>query len=324
MSRMQDENTEHQPQTVAGIDVGKDGLDIFIHPDGISLKVTNDKKGMRSLIRTLQRYGPRLITLEATSKYHRLAHSMLHEAGFDVAVINPFRSRQFADSLGRLAKTDRIDAQSLALFGLRMSPEPTIPPDIQSKELRDLQTARRQVLAEVCDLKRQLHTTDHPMAVRQIKARIAMGERHKAVLEKEIDGLIKTHTELKAKFDILMSIPGIGKTTASILLTDLTELGQVNAKEIAALAGVAPMNWDSGMKNGNRIIRGGRKHVRNALYMCAVTCIGRTNPLSSTYRNLIARGKNPKVALTAVMRKLVILANTLIGENRVFEHHRPT
>jgi transposase len=315
---MQEETTE-QPRTVAGIDVGKDNLDIYIFPSGLTLRVRNDRSSIASLARKLTAENVEFIALEATSKYHRLAHSLLHEAGLQVAVINPFRSRQFADSIGRLAKTDRIDAHSLALFGARMKPEPTIPFDTQVRALRELQTARRQVLDEICDLKRQLHTTEHRMAVRQIKARIAMGERHKSALEAEIHTIIATHADLKNKFDILTSIPGIGRVSAAVLLSDLSELGQVNAKEIAALAGVAPMSWDSGARNGNRMIRGGRKHVRNTLYMGAVTCISMSNSLGQTYRNLIGRGKNPKVALTAVMRKMIILANTLITEDRKWQ-----
>lgn len=322
---MQEQMTERLSiPIVAGIDVGKDYLDIFIHPEGVALRVRNDKAAIRSLAGTLTARGVERITLEATSRYHRLAHAMLHEAGLAVCVINPFRSRQFASSTGRLAKTDTIDAETLALFAARMNPVPTLPPEEQAGRLRDLQTARRQVLKEVCDLKRQLHTTDHPLAVRQIKARIAMGERHQAVLEKEIGSAIAADTELQSKFDILTSVPGIGRTTAAVLLADLAELGQVNAREIAALAGVAPMNWDSGIKNGNRMIRGGRKHVRNALYMCAVTCTTRPNPLGQTYRNLVRRGKSPKVALTAVMRKMIIVANTLIAENRKWQAESPS
>lgn len=323
MSRMQEQITR-QPQTVAGIDVGKDGLDIFIHPAGVRLKSKNRTTAIQALARELAQQGVELVTMEATSTYHRLAHSLLHDAGIAVAVVNPFRSRQFASSIGKLAKTDTIDAQSLALFAERMKPAPTAPPGVQSKHLRSLNTARRQVLEEICDLKRRLHTCDHPIAVRQIKARIAMGERHKAVLEKEIQSVIASHGDLKSKFDILTSIPGIGATTASLLLADLGELGQVNARQIAALAGVAPLNWDSGTKNGNRMIRGGRKHVRNALYMCAVTSIGHANPLGMTYRNLVRRGKTPKVALTAVMRKMIIIANTLIAENRGWQAQSPS
>ncbi len=150
-----------------------------------------------------------------------------------------------------------------------------------------------------------------------------MGERHKAALEKEMNQLITTNATLKAKFDILVSIPGIGQITAAIMLADLSELGHLNAREIAALTGVAPMNWDSGKKHGNRMIRGGRKNVRNALYMASISCIRGSHFLGQTYRKLIRRGKNPKVALTAVMRKLIILANSLITENRMWQANCP-
>lgn len=323
MSRMQEEIIKHQPQTYIGIDVGKSQLDIYIYPHGVTMQIPNQIRSIQALVKKLAKYDIALVALEATSKYHRNAHALLHEAGMAVAVIHPFRARQFADSIGRLAKTDTIDAHSLALYALRMNPEPTIPPDEQLKGFRDLQTARRQVLAELGDLKRQLHTTEHPLAVRQIKARIALSERHKKALEDEIQTIIAECPELKHRFDILTSIPGIGKTTAAILIGDLPELGQTNAREISALAGVAPMNWDSGSKNGKRMIRGGRKHVRNVLYMCAVTSIGKPNALGKTYHNLVTRGKSPKVALTAVMRKLIIIANTLITENRMWQTENP-
>lgn len=323
MSRTQEQIIKQPTSTTVGIDVGKDQLDIFIHPAQISLRVKNDKSGVASLIKACHKHGVELAALEATGKYYRLAHEMLHEAGFPVAVINPFRSRQFTDALGRLAKTDKIDAQALALYAARMHPDPTEPPEKHFQLLRDLHTARRQVLKEVADLKRRLHVTDHPIAARQIRARIAMGERHKDVLEKEIEQTITADSDLKRKFEILISIPGIGRTTAAIMLADLAELGQVNAREIAALAGVAPMNWDSGTKQGKRMIRGGRSHVRHALYMCAVTCIRRSESMGRTYQNLTYRGKPPKVALTAVMRKLVILANTLIAENRTWQPQCP-
>ncbi len=323
MSRTQEKIIQNTSKVYADIDVGKDQLDVFIHPSNIRLQVPNSKKAIEGLAGKLLQNGVDIVALEATGKYHCLAHSVIHEAGIAVAVINPFRSRQFANSMGRLAKTDTIDAQSLAHFAERMEPSPTPPPDKHSKVLHELHTARRQVSDEVADLKRQLHTAEHPVAARQIRARIAMGERHKAVLEKEIQDVISAHSELRNKFDILTSIPGIGRITAAILIADLTELGQANAKEIAALAGVAPMNWDSGAKRGNRMIRGGRKCVRNALYMCAVSCIRRTNSLGQTYQNLIRRGKNPKVALTAVMRKLVILANSLITEDRKWQTECP-
>ena len=297
MSRTQEQIVQRSTALYAGIDVGKNHLDVFIHPTGITKRVDNDKKAIKSLTNTLVEHDVQFVTMEATSKYHRLAHSMIHEAGITVSVVNPFRSRQFANSTRRLAKSDTIDAESLALFAERMAPEPTIPPEIEFANLRELQTARRQVLKEVCDLKRQLQTTENRLAARQVRARIAMGERHQSTLEDEIENLIASQSALKEKFDILTSVPGIGKTTAAIMLADLAELGQVNAKEIAALAGVAPMNWDSGMKNGNRMIRGGRKHVRNALYMCAVACMEfprfRGHPLTEVERCSDAKNKEP-------------------------------
>lgn len=326
MSRWQEKithNDHNSAETYVGIDVGKRQLDVLIYPQGCHMRVANDTKAIHSLIGKFENYAPKLVALEATGKYHCLAHSMLHEAGIAVAVVNPFRSRQFADSMGRLAKTDTIDAEMLARFAQRMQPCPTTPPDRGSQELHELHIARRQVSDEGSDLKRRLQTTDHAMAKRQIKARIALGERHKQALETEIHALISSSPELKKRFDILTSIPNLGKTTAAILLADLTELGSANAKQIAALAGVAPMNWDSGIKSGNRMIRGGRKCVRNALYMCAVSASRRNDPFGALYRRLIARGKNPKVALTAVMRKLVIVANTLVTENRTWQPTNP-
>jgi transposase len=326
MSRWQEQivhTPRNTPDVYAGIDVGKNQLDISVYPPGMSMRIANDVKGIRPAIRELTRYNIRLVALEATGKYHNLVHAMLHEAGIDVAVVNPFRSRQFADSMGRLAKTDTIDAEVLARFAQRMQPAPTAPPDPMSQELHELHIARRQVSDEVADLKRPLQTSDHALAKRQIKARIMIGERHKRALEAEIRALIDASREMKEKFEILTSIPNLGNMTAAILLADLTELGSANAKQIAALAGVAPMNWDSGLKAGNRMIRGGRKCVRNALYMCAVGSIRRSDPFGALYRRLIARGKNPKVALTAVMRKMIITANTLITENRKWQIQCP-
>jgi len=323
MSRMQEKITQPFLSAYAGVDVGKTTLDFCVPLFDLRLQVTNDLQGVRAIVAHCTEHGVRLLALEATGKYHRLLHEQLHAAGIPVAVINPFRARQFADSLGKLAKTDTIDAESLARFAERMTPEPSAPPSEQSRGLRDLHAARRQVVDELSDLKRRVQTTDHPLAVAQIRERMAMAERHKAALEGEIQAIIDADAELSRKFKILTSIPGIGRVTAAILMADLSELGRVNARQIAALAGVAPMNWDSGAKQGNRMVRGGRRAVRNALYMCAVSCVSKSGASGAFYRRLIRRGKNPKVALTAVMRKLVIVANTLIAENRTWQPQCP-
>jgi transposase len=313
---MQEQKEQPPTESYLGIDVGKDGLDIFIHPSGQRLRVSNDAAGLRRLIRECGRLQVRLVALEATGKYHCRAHQALHEAGLAVAVVNPYRSRKFADALGQLAKTDTIDAEVLARYAALVQPQATPPPSAQQKALRELNVARRQVIDELGDLKRQLQATDNLLARRQLKARMALCERHRGALEKEIAQLVALHDDLRHRFDILTSIPGLGVVTAATLLTDLEELGRLNSKEIAALAGLAPMNRDSGNMRGVRTIRGGRLPVRNMLYMCAVGLSRRDGSLGCFYRRLVREGKNPKVALTAVARKLVILANTLVAENR--------
>jgi len=326
MSRMQEKINQpksHQKKVYAGIDVSKNTLDYFIDSYGITRCVQNNDEGIRALVGDFQECRVDLAAIEATGKYHCKAHKALHETGVSVAVVNPFRSRQFAQSMGKLAKTDVIDAQTLARFAERMKPEPNPPAADHFTGLRELQTARRQVIKEIGDLKRQLQATDHALAIGQMRARLDLAEAHRCALETEIQALIDAVPDMKARFDILTSIPGIGRVTASVLIADLSELGRVNASQIAALAGVAPMNRDSGTRHGNRMIRGGRQSVRNALYMGAVSRVRRAGPLGAFYRRLIKRGKNPKVALTAVMRKMVIIANTLIAENRRWRPEAP-
>lgn len=316
MSRMQDEITRPATIAYAGIDVSKLVLDVHIHPTNIQRQFANTTAGIQKIARFCTRHKVQLTALEATGRYHRLTHQMLHELGLHVAVINPFRSRKFAGALGQIAKTDTIDAEVLARFAALLQPKPSLPPSKIQKTLRDLNVARRQVLAESGTLKRQLSETDNPLVARQMRARIKMCARHQTMLENDIHELIQSQQDLLHRYDILTSIPGLGPQTATTLITDMDELGQVNCREITALAGLAPMNRDSGARRGPRMIRGGRMHVRNMLYMCAVGMTRRSGFLGDFYRHLVKRGKNPKVALTAVMRKLIILANTLVAEDR--------
>ena len=233
MSRTQDEKHHLQKDACAGIDVGKAHLDIFIQSASLHLRVSNDARGIARLARQCLKHNVSLVALEATGKYHRAVHEHLHGAGVPVAVINPFRSRQFAGSLGRLAKTDRVDAEVLASFADRLRPEPTAPATEERQVLRDLTTARRQVIDNIGDLKRQLHSTELTLIAKQIRARIKMAERHKTALEDEIRTLIDAAPDLQRKFAILTSIPNIGPVTATILISNLTELGHANCKEIA-------------------------------------------------------------------------------------------
>lgn len=319
MSRMQGKTfskPSHQGQVFVGIDVSKRHLDVHIHPDDIWHRVTNDKVGHELLARHLKQRSVRLVVMEATGRYHRLVHRHLSDAGFHVAVMNPYRTRKFADMLGKFAKTDKIDAKTLALFAEMVRPDATTPPVPSMAILTEQLVARRQINEERVALQSQLNETTVPTIARQIRARIKMCQRHQLALEKDIRGAIQQSDVLQRRFDILTSIPGIALITAATLIAELGELGNINAAKVAALVGVAPMNCDSGVWRGKRKIRGGRKMVRNVLYMAAVTSI-RANPdMAQFYKRLKNNGKPFKVAITAVIRKLAILANTLISENR--------
>jgi len=240
-----------------------------------------------------------------------------------VAVVNPYRSRKLADALGLLAKTDTIDARVLALFGGHIRPRVTPPASEDVAAIKELVAARRQAVGERTALKNTLRTTESKLVARQIGARLRMIERHLKALEAAARHIIAQSPALTLRFAILTSIPGVGAVGAMTLVAELAELGSCSRGQIAALVGVAPMNWDSGLLRGRRIIKGGRAGVRSVLYMAAVAAI-RCNPdLKTFYQRLIGAGKKPKVALTAVMRKLAILANTLVNENRHWMPQKP-
>lgn len=322
MSRIQGKTASPQlatEQVYVGIDVSKSRLDVYLHPAGVLQSVSNDKTGLQKLARLLRPYRPELIVLEATGSYHRRAHRHLHDAGFHVAVMNPFRTRKFADMIGQLAKTDTIDARSLALFAAMVQPDAKAPPALAQADLAALLVARRQITQQKGALQNQVSVTEHSLIRQQSRARIKMADRHLAALDAEVQQLLRREPELKHRFDILTSIPGIGLISAATMIAELDELGQVNAPQIAALVGVAPMNCDSGAMRGHRRIRGGRASVRNTLYMAAVAAVRSNHHFAAFYERLRENGKPFKVAITAVIRKLAIVANTLISENRKWE-----
>ncbi|WP_392336734.1 IS110 family transposase [Loktanella salsilacus] len=326
MSRIQGKTVSPQlatEQVYVGIDVSKLRLDVYLHPAGVSHSVTNDKPGLQKLARVLRPYQPELIVLEATGSYHRRAHRHLHDAGLRVAVMNPFRTRKFADMIGQLAKTDAIDARSLALFAAMVTPDAKAPPAPAQVDLAALLVARRQMIQAKGALQNQLSVTEHSLIRQQMRARIKMDERHLTALDVEIRQLLRRESNLKHRFDILTSIPGIGLISAATMIAELDELVQVTAPKIAALVGVAPMNCDSGAMRGQRRIRGGRSSVRNTLYMAAVAAVRSNGDFAAFYNRLRENGKPFKVAITAVIRKLAIAANTLITEDRKWELARP-
>ena len=301
-----------------GIDVCKGWLDVFLHPDGERFRVTNDATGIDLLRKQCLKLSAELVVMEATGRYHRAAHACLHEAGLPVAVVNPYRSRRFADVLGRLAKTDRIDAETLARFGATMRPAISDPPTRIMAQIAEATVARRQVVEARIALEQQ-HSESALAAIRaQIAKRIEMCRRHLEELDGMLLDLVKSEPMTSRRFEILTSVPGIGPVTAATLLVEMREPGAANAAEIAALAGLAPMNRDSGQFRGRKMIRGGRTAARNVLYMAATVAMRWNRDLAAFYNRLRERGKPFKIAITATMRKLIVLVNTLLTEDRMW------
>lgn len=306
-----------------GIDVCKERLEVHILPSGERLEVANDVTGRRKLVRRLGQLDVELVVMEPTSKYHRAAHRHLHGVGIPVALINPLRSRLFAEACGQLAKTDRIDARILALIAERLQPDAVAPAPEAVEELQELANARDGAIAERVAVENRLATATTAFLRRELKARLRSLKGHVDRLDREINDKIAADPTLARLALIVRSIPGIGQIVALSLITNLEELGRLTAKQAAALAGLAPFARESGPWQGQRRIRGGRSRLRKTLYMAALVA-SRFNPdMKAFYEGLRARGKAAKVALAAVARKLVVLANTLVAQDRCWSPSPP-
>jgi transposase len=305
-----------------GVDVCKGHLDLYLHPSTDRWRVPNDRVGIRQIKRHLAGHDVRLVVMEATGKYHRLAHRSLCQSGLAVAVINPLRARLFAQAIGALAKTDRVDARMLAIFGEALGPQ-AMPPTPETLEaLQELVHARNAATAEHTALANRLAASQTAFLRKEIRQRLKGLDGHVQRLEAEIAKRIAIDPALARRHEILVSIPGVGPGVAANLLVDLAELGSLNRHATACLAGLAPFADDSGETIGQRHIKGGRANPRRALYWAALSAARHNPDLRAFYKRLRENGKKPKLALTAVMRKLVVLANTLLKENRLWvEHH---
>ncbi len=295
-----------------GIDVAKAHLDVAARPTLEPWRVANDAPGIARLVARLDHLRPTLIVLEATGGYERPVAAALTAAGLPVAVVNPRQVRDFAKATGRLAKTDTLDAHVLAHFAAAVQPPARPLPDADTQALAAILTRRRQLVAMRTAEENRLHT-----ALAAIRARIAA---HLAWLEaelKEIDTelaqAIAADPIWRERDALLRSVPGVGPVLAVTLLAELPQLGSLNRHQVAALAGVAPLNRDSGTRRGIRTVWGGRARVRGALYMAALVAT-RYNPvIRAFYERLCAAGKPKKVALTACMRKLLTILNALLA-----------
>ena len=315
--------TDAKPTVYVGIDVCKERLDVYLHPLGEQFCVANDASGWRRLLRRLKEHEIERVVMEPTSKYHRAAHRHLAAVGIAVALINPHRARLFAQACGQLAKTDQIDARVLALVGERLQPAEVTPPTADEEALEELAGARSAALAEQTAISNRLATTSLAFLRRELAARRRSLDGHIKRLEARIKAMIAADPVMARQAVIIRSIPGMGPVNVLAILTGLREIGRLNSKEAAALAGLAPFADDSGPRQGRRRIQGGRANLRKALYMAAVAA-SRCNPeLKSFYQRLRSSGKPAKLALIAVARKLIVLANTLVTEDRAWKPMRP-
>lgn len=294
-----------------GIDVSKNYLDVAIYKDEIFQQFTNDDSGIKKLIKFLKPLSVTLIVLEATGGYEALAASMLNEGGLPVVVANPRHVRNFAKSTGALAKTDQLDARNIAHYASAIRPAQRALKDEQIQLLSALNTRRRQVVNMLASEKNRLHSA--PKANKKsIGQHIKWLEKNLKQIDKEIRKAIQNSPLWRENDDIIQSYKGMGPVSSVSLLSDLPELGTLNRKEIAALVGVAPFNCDSGKYRGRRRIWGGRANVRKTLYMATRSAV-RFNPvIKAFYERLRTAGKPHKVALTACMRKTLIIVNSMI------------
>jgi transposase len=300
-----------------GIDVSKDRLDVAELGEKQERQVDNTQAGIAKLVEWMQELQPELIVVEATGGYQRSVVDGLFHAGLAVAVVNPARVRQFARASGLLAKTDKLDAQVLAEFGKKMLPKRYEGKSEAEKQLSALLVRRKQ-LEEMLKAEQNRLRTIAPSLRGSVERIIATLKEEKKRLEEQIEQFLNEQKGWQEEREILSSAPGVGKVTTATLLADLPELGKMDRKKIAALVGLAPMNYDSGKKRGYRKTKGGRTDVRSVLYMSTLVAT-RYNPvIQAQYQHLLKRGKLKKVALTACMRKFLTILNAMVRDQQPF------
>jgi transposase len=305
-------------RTWIGIDVAKAALDLHFLPSGQTHSLANNPTGHRQLRKLLPAPEACRIVLEATGGYERLLVADLIDAGFHVAVVNPKRVRDFARALGLAAKTDRLDARVLALFAEKVQPAPAQKTPEKQAEIQQLVARRRQLIDLRVMESNRLEVTRSKAARKSIEAVLKTLQRQIESIEEALETLVQSDDEWRQKTELVQSVPGLGGVTATTLVADVPELGKLNRQQISALVGLAPYNRDSGQHQGKRSIGGGRKSVRSVLYMAALAA-RRCNPVIKAFADRLAQhGKPFKVVLTACMRKLLVIVNSLVKSGQAW------
>jgi transposase len=305
--------------TSVGIDVSKAALVIRVEPSGECWTSGTTPDAVSTLVTRLTTVRPDVVVMEATAGFEVPVAVACAAAGLPVAVVNPRQIRAFAQAIGRTAKTDPIDAEVIARFGERVRPEPRALPDAETQALAALVTRRRQLLEMLQAERQRLAQAATPAVRRDLQQHVRWLERRVTDVDDEMQKRIQHRPAWRAKDDLLRSVPGIGPTVSRTRLGELPELGQLDRRTIAALVGVAPLNRDSGCFRGKRMIWGGRASVRQALYMAALVASRYNAPLRTFYQRLQAAGKPKKLALVAVMRKLLTIINAMVKHNQEWQ-----
>lgn len=299
-----------------GIDVSKDWLDVHVLPSGEGFRIGNDDGGIGSLRQRLCALNPHYVALEATGGLETPCVAELSAVGLPVVVLNPAQVRSFANALGRRAKTDPIDAAVIAGFAAAMRPQLRTLPDAQTRLLADLVARRRQILTMIVAEENRARSATARETNKSIKRLLAALKRELKSIDDDMDGHIRKSPIWLVRQDILTSMPGVGATTARTLLAELPELGSLDRRQVAALAGLAPFTRQSGKWRGKSSIGGGRSAVRSALFMAALVAI-RHNPTFRAFRDhLVAKGKPKIVAVVATMRKILTVLNAMIRDQK--------
>jgi transposase len=303
-------------EVTIGIDISKDHLDAHRHPDAIARRFRNDRAGRAELIAWAAPCRPVRVVFEATGRYHRALQRELGQAGLPAVKLNPLQVRRFAEASGKRVKTDPVDAATLARFGAVMHPE--IPPakDQTLDVLAELLAARRGLIKDRTAASNREKSLTLALLKRQCAQHRKQIDAQIEAIDREWMAVLAANATLKARFDSLLSIPGVGEATAIALLADMPELGGMDAKRTASLAGLAPVTRQSGTWRGKSVIQGGRAGVRQTLYMPALVAIRYNPPLRRTYEAMRRAGKPAKLAIVAIMRRLLIIANALLRDGR--------
>ncbi len=307
----------HNP--IVGIDVAEKHLDVHIIPEDKCFQVTNDSEGHQELVKRIRKLKPSIIALEGTGGLEKMVAAALAQAKLPVAVVNPRQVRDYAKALGILAKTDRIDAKVIAEFAHAVKLEPRFIPDKTHLEMNELIARRSQIIKMLNAEKNRRHRVYSKKVSNSHKSVIEFLNEQLNDIDQQLDWLIASSPIWRATDNLLQSFKGVGPNVARTLIFVLPELGHLNRREIASLVGVAPFNNDSGKQQGKRYIRGGRSNVRRSLYMATIVAIQWNPAIRSFYERLLSKDKKKKVAITACMRKILIILNVMMKNKTYWE-----